>query len=289
MSKVPLFVSEYVQSRSTDVYEVEARVDATNFLLKLLNESSEEDKISIRSACAHAVLGLPMSTPRVFYRKSSPLFLIDRTCRPLSPLVEEVYRETSLTEVMERTRLNEDAVGVACNDPLTPKRTKATMFQLMVIHRIYAADLSHSELPPRSDVVACFAGDSIPLLDEDGMWVPKKDRFPAVGFLWKYGDEYWGFQVHTGTNHVEVLHQFKKMCEKAGLAETTIRLIWLSQNEHIAAWAQRCRIPATYPPAKKSKTSTKLQPLRQVNIQVHALHTGELGACMDGFPWTKNE
>jgi hypothetical protein len=161
------------------------------------------------------------------------------------------------------------------------------MFELMVIRRLYAAALSHSALPARSDFAGYFEGNVIPQMDKDGMWVPTMVKFPAVDFLWKYGDEYWGVQVHTGKNHEEVFHQFKKMCEKAGLAGKTIHFIWLSQNENIARWAQRCRIP-TIPAAKKSRTS-KSQRSLQANIQVHALHIGELGTSMDGFPWTKDD
>lgn len=196
-----------------------------------------------------------------------------------------------MVEVLELTRQNESHLGAACHDAQTLKRDKATMFELMVIRRLYAADLSHSELPARSDFAGYFEGSDIPQMDKDSMWVPNMDKFPAVDFLWKYLDEYWGVQVHTGKNQEEVLHQFKNMCEKAGLAGKTIRLIWLSQNENIAKWARQRRIPKK-PPAKKSRTSrTQRSPQGNIQalIQVHALHIGELGTSMDGFPWTDDD
>lgn len=288
-ANIPLYVSEYLKSETPETYEKEARNDVKSSLVKLLNESYEENKIDIRNACAHAVLDLPLQRPRVYDRKSSTLVGVDRICKAVFPLVKEVYREFCISEVMELTRQNESALGEACNDPLTPKRAKASMFEVMVIRRLFSAQLSHSELPPRSEFASYFAGDYIPNMDKDGLWVPKMDKFPAVDFLWKYGNEIWGVQVHSGTNHVDVLHQFKLMCRKAGLTGKKIRLIWLSQDPSVSSWAKRCRIPAT--PANKKRKSARVrkpQP-HQLLVSVHALHIGELGPCMDGFPWTRNE
>jgi hypothetical protein len=115
--KVPLQITECENAESTDAYETDTRISVTNSLFKLLDESSNNDTKAIRSACAHTVLGLPMLTPRVFDRKSSTLSRVDNICRPLFPLVKEIYRETCTIEVMELTRQNEDHLGAACHDP----------------------------------------------------------------------------------------------------------------------------------------------------------------------------
>lgn len=161
----------------------------------------------------------------------------------------------------------------------------------MVIRRCFNATLNHSTetlpLPRTTQLVQYFSGKLFPSIEEDGLYVPTSPFFPAVDMLWKEGTTLWGVRVHTGTNHREVLVGFRDMCVSSGWTEQsgkTVYLLWLSQNDDIAAWTNHQRVP--------TPENTSLQQLRtprQWFPTVFACSIHELGAFMSDFPWTEND
>jgi len=292
---IPLQVSDYLGAESEDDYKLSVLQSIAVDLNGLIWESNEDARVSVRTCCARAVLSLPSpDRPIKFDRKYSfeekSSDLTETFYRPLFPLVVHAYRSVFFDEVMELTRLNEQALARVCHDPDTTKDTKARIFELMVIRRCFNATFNHDQetlpLPQTTHLVEHFQGHALPALLDDGLYVPKSPFFPGVDMLWKEGACLWGVQVHSGTNHKEVLATFRDLCVNAGWTEQhgkRVFLLWLSQNADVAAWAKSNRIPTPPNPSMHVRSTRPWYPT------VFACSVQELGAFMTDFPWTEND
>ena len=77
-----------------------------------------------------------------------------------------------------------------------------------------------------------FQGMKLPVMLEDGIYVPINCNFSAVDMIWKSKNQVFGVQVHINRGHDDVARKFSNLCEKANwFNKYEIYLLYLSPND----------------------------------------------------------
>lgn len=133
--------------------------------------------------------------------------------KPVYPLVLVPYQDFFWDAIMESIKVKEAVLLEVCKDAETSNDTRGRLFELIVICRCIAGNLTLTQSSTLSgfpgleqcNLVERFPSDKLPKLSQDGLYVPVNTNFPAIDLVWKLpGNKIWCVQVHVST-HPNVL------------------------------------------------------------------------------------
>jgi hypothetical protein len=142
---------------------------------------------------------------------------------PLFPVVFDAIREHFWSILVHYLDQHTTEIVVICNMEETTGDVLGRLFEFLVIKRSLVNKstlyLEEGEAITIPNILERFDGKALPDVSSDSVtYVPNRQNFPAIDFLWKVKERIIGVQVHTST-HKDVGAKFEKMCKEAGWIE----------------------------------------------------------------------
>jgi hypothetical protein len=227
--------------------KIENEVD-TSF--NILSESSSPMKLdAIKKSIITSILGMKTNNRRYYDRQ---FFIQDALggglfrYHALIPAIVNAYTAQLFQDLLLYVSEKEAELLQICSYTETEQFVKGSLFEFIVISRILTKKISFT-LPKRkkrnftvvSKPAIFFETDEFPTpaaLNEDGVYIPRSRRFPAIDIILRQGKTVIGVQIHVGKKGKVDIEKFSILSKSAGwLTSFDAYLLYLSPTTSTAA------------------------------------------------------